>query len=112
MKPKQTLLGIVSGLALALTGYAQTTTLDWTFSTAANPNTPPDGPGTINPTGGTASAAMTTANPPPQDYYFGTYLALDPSFVGTPTGIWDILSGDVKLSLDKAAVSTVNYTLV
>jgi hypothetical protein len=110
MKLKLTLIGTVSCLALALTGYAQTTTLDWTFSTAANPNTPPDGTNIPNPPPATASATITTATPPPGNYYFGTYLG-DSTLTGTASGIWDVLHGDVLLTLNQAAVSTVDYTL-
>jgi hypothetical protein len=110
MKLNRIVLGVVPCMALALTGFAQTTTFDWTFSSAGNPSTPD---AISNPSGATASA---TAQVPPGNltYYFGEF---PNGAAGTPTGLWDYVSGTdgtggINLSLDKAALTTVSYTLI
>ena len=105
MKLKTVIISMVLCLPLALMGQTATTNvLDWTFSTADNPAAP-DAATSINPSGGDPRRPFPGNN---NTYFFGPG---PQGLYSQPTGLWDMENGQLQLSLDRAAVGTVAYTL-
>ncbi len=107
------IVSIVPCLFLVFSGQAaMQTTLDWEFSTwgttLTNGDTVVLPTTTINPSEGDA---MATVHGPNTTYYFG--VGPQP-ITGSPlpTGLWEVLLGDITLSLDnRTSASPVTYTL-
>jgi hypothetical protein len=95
MKLNNVIASVVPSLLLALGGQAaQTNTLDWKFSTFGSTNIAPTT--AVTPSGGTPVAAVIGNN---NTYFFGSGPGGPNGPFGSPTGLWDVEGGTVRLNL-------------
>jgi hypothetical protein len=107
--PTQILLAAAVWLSLALTTRAATVnTWDWKFSASGNP-TALDASSSTNYWGGTVVATFRGTN---NTYYVGTGPGGSNGYFGPPTGLWEVINGDLLLELCRTAYTPVNLTLV
>lgn len=98
MKAKLVLGGVAVLMSVpSVLAADPTTTMVWEFDNADNPAVVEPGPAE-NPFSGIGTATINQGTG--TGYWSGVFLD-DPGLgYGTPTGLWDILNGDVSLSID------------
>ena len=111
MKPQAVLstLALVAGTVTSFAADADpVSSYEWNFSTSENPaEFTPVGP--ENPFGATWTADIDVGVG--TGHSAGVFNPENPGAFGTQTGMWDILSGSVTVTIDLMPATTVDYTL-